>query len=148
MTAVHDFLSLEPLLVEHLKATVPAVNGKVFAASDLEGVEERSQPKPAIHVIYNGYRIEQSQAAAKRALVQQSWSVVVVVRNVRATGERARSEGGALLRHVLEACLGWKPSPEHSALELGAPVYRTTYRNGAVYLPLLFTTNTKIEGTN
>ena len=53
MVAVTDYLFLEPLIVERVKASVAGLRG-VFTAPDLAAMAEQAQITPAAHVIYVG----------------------------------------------------------------------------------------------
>ena len=66
------FFDLEPEIVKRLRAALPA-GVPVLTADELDDVEERSQPAPAVHVIYDGYTVTQAQPTA--ALTRQRWLV-------------------------------------------------------------------------
>lgn len=135
-----DFLALEPLLIERLKDRVSLVPERhVMAAADLAGMREDSQPKPALHVIYDGYEVPRTQPANRRATVRHHWLVVVVVKHVRRTGSAARAEAGPIATQVVAALQGWQPEGMSFLLDLAQPRYKPNYTPGAAYLPLGFT---------
>ena len=144
-----DYLGAEPLLLERLREQVEGVRA-VLSAADLAGVAESKQPTPALHVLYGGYtpgeQLKGSQGRVQAS--HQRWVVVVAVRNLRTphTGEDARGEAGPLLSAVLEALQGWRPSAEHTPLELAAGP-APGFSKGYGYFPLAFATRVVTRGT-
>lgn len=144
---MEDFLSLEPLLIERLKAQVEGFNGHVFGAPELGGfaAKKRTPPTPSCDVVFAGLRpLEDRGDGVTR--IEQTWYVVPRVRNLREVtrGEAARADGGPLVAATLAALLGWKPSPEHKALRLGnAPA--PEYQVGTLEVPLAFITEVVIK---
>lgn len=138
-----SLLILEPELLARLKEQLaplrPAVH--VLSAADLEGVAEAQQLTPAVHLIYQGYRVVQHRADKRLARIEQTWLTVVAVRNVRAvkTGTAARTDAGQLAGAVLLGMLGWKAPSAATGFELAnAPPAR--FSGGHLYLPQAFTT--------
>lgn len=142
-----SFLALESALVERLKAKLPA-GVHVLTGADLDGVSEGSQPTPAVHVVYQGYRVIETRPDGRAARVEQVWLAVVAVRNVRdaRTGAAARADAGALGDGVISALMGWQPVGTSSPLKL-AQAPRAGYSAGHFYLPMAFTTETTVKGT-
>lgn len=135
-----DFLPLQSTLVvrlqECLAVQVPPVH--VLTSPDLEGVLEEQQLTPAVHVIYQNYRVLEQRPNG--VLLEQDWLAVVACRNVRqlTSGQAARQQAGRLAFAVLKALLGYKP-PECSAPLLLASAPPAGYSGGHQYLPLAFT---------
>lgn len=146
MTTPIDFLGLEPLIIERLKATVPAAR-TVLAAEDLADVQERSQVAPALHVIYGGYRVIEASENGRAASTEQSWIVVAVVK-----GASQRSDGPAALRAsaaelvgpVLSALMGWRPVDRMRPLKL-ANGPRPAFSGGFAYFPLTFAAQVPVQ---
>ncbi len=141
-----SFLALESALVERLKARLPA-GAHVLTRADLASVTEGSQPTPAVHVVYQGYRVAESRPDGRAARLQQTWLVIVAVRNVRdaAAGSAARGDAGSLADAVIAALMGWKPAGVNKPLKLvNAPA--SGYRAGHLYLPLAFELETDVRG--
>jgi len=134
-----SFLSLEPALVERLKARLPD-GVHVLTRADLAGVTEGSQPTPAVHVIYGGYRVAEN---GPMTLIEESWMTVVAVRNVRnvASGAGARDEVSTLLNDILDALDGQRLANGFRALRLASPSARPGYTGGYAYFPLFWTTS-------
>lgn len=133
---------LEPHLVQRLKdrlkALRPAVH--VLAAADLAGMNEAGQPVPAVHLVYQGYRVLNVRADKRMARIEQTWLAVAAVQNVKGlqTGSDARADAGRLGAEVLLAFAGWQPPGAASPLALGnAPAAR--FSAGYQYLPQAFT---------
>lgn len=141
-----SFLALESALIERLKARLPA-GTHVLTGADLAGVAEGSQPTPAVHVIYQGYRVAEARPDGRAARIEQTWLAVVAVRNVRdaRSGEAARNDASLLADGVIDALMGWQPPGTSSPLKITqAP--RAGYFAGHLYLPLAFTTENTVKG--
>lgn len=79
-----NHLALEPLIAERLRARLPA-NVAVLTASQLARIEERLQPCPCAHLIYDGEGVDEiNRSAIASQPVRQNWLIVVAVRNVDA----------------------------------------------------------------
>ncbi len=130
-----SFLSLESALVDRLKATLPS-DVHVLTAADLAGVAEGSQPTPAVHVVYGGYRVVEANSGF--STIEQTWYAVVTVRNVRGvkSGAGARNEADALLDAVYAALAAYKPPNARPLAITNAPKPQTTA--GFMYFPLAF----------
>lgn len=141
MTMLH----LEPLIVARLRERLPG-HVHVLSAADLAGVAEGSQPTPAVHVVYQGYRVIESRPDGRAARLQQTWLAVVAVRNVRdaAAGSAARGDAGQIAESVIAAMMGWKPDAINKPLTLtSAPA--AGFRAGHLYLPLAFVAETDVR---
>lgn len=136
-----DFLQLQAVLVTRLQERLGSLQPRihVLTSPDLDGVMEEQQLTPAVHLIYQGYRVlEQRRDGAVQ--LEQTWLAVVVCRNVSqlASGQAARNQAGKLAAQVLAALMGYQP-PECSntlALSSAPPA---GYSGGHQYLPLAFT---------
>lgn len=144
-----SFLALESLLIERLRSAMPDV--RVFGAEDLQGVEERGQVTPALHVIFNGYRVTGNSPTGVRAEVEQSWLVVVVVRHdgsADQAAEAVKQRAAPYVDGVLGALMGYRISgvtPAPLPLKLDSapkPIYRKPF----YYLPLAITTQVVVSG--
>jgi len=142
-----DFLSAGTPIAERIKARCGEIP-HVMNAADLDGVLESKQPTPAAHVIYDRYRVVETQAEGERARLQQTWVVVLVERNVAQHDQASQQRAaiGPLAIAALRALQGWAPSAEHSRLIPTSAPYQTAYNNGFIYVPLAFTTEVKIAG--
>ena len=132
-----NHLALEPLLIARIKAAVPGFRA-VLGMADLASMQEAGQTTPAAHVIYQGDAYPPGAGSSTR-LVEQTWLVVVAVRNVRDTvgGSAAREEAGVLISQVLTALSGWRCAPEEKPLTLVTPP-RPGFNAGYAYFPLAF----------
>ena len=99
----NNFLGAEPLIIARLKAVLPD-DVHVLSAAELAKIAGEQQPTPAVHVVYDGYRTEDTKVPAV-ARVVQSWITVVVARNVAdiEQGFHARQAAGPLASQVVEA---------------------------------------------
>ncbi|SIQ96453.1 hypothetical protein SAMN05421829_108164 [Aromatoleum tolulyticum] len=141
-----DFLGLEPLIIERLKATVPAARA-VLAAEDLADVQERSQVAPALHVIYGGYRVLEATDTGRAATTEQTWIVVAVVKGAGQRGDAPaalRASAAALVSPVLSALMGWRPADRMRPLKL-ANGPRPVFSGGFAYFPLTFTATVPVQ---
>lgn len=135
-----DFLALEPLIVDRLKARCPAARA-VLSVDDLADVAERSQTAPALHVVYGGFRVSGGADSARSAVTEQRWLVVVVTRCSAQRGAapaETRARSGVLAREALAALMGWRPVPGMRPLALATPP-NPIFSKGMAYIPLAFT---------
>lgn len=139
-----NHLIAEQLIKARLIHKVECIPAKhILSAIDLEGVKQKSQVIPAIHVLYADDVVVTSDKAGsgRGQTFDQLWNVVVVVRNVKdSTGESSRAAAGDIIDATLKALQGWTPSNDHTALHRTRSSFRTTYMNGFVYFPLQFST--------
>lgn len=143
-----SFLDFETSLMARLEGLLPA-GMRVLCAEDLASLEEASQPTPAVHVIYNGYRPTQSSNTGARAIVEQGWLVVVVVKHAGAAAKAAaevKGRAAPLVDAVLAALMGWHPSGRAGApgLRLATPP-KPVFRSPFYYFPLAFTAEVAVE---
>jgi len=144
-----NMLALEPLIKARLddwlsdQSPVP----HVLATPDLAGVTEEKQLAPAVHVVYFGMRIKEVIAEGCKAMIEQDWLTVVVVRNVRNArrGDAARSEAGLLLAMTWSALAGWSPGAGMRRLRPASPP-ASAYTAGFAYHPLAWTTTLQMRG--
>lgn len=117
-----NLLQIEAELMARLKEQLadvrPAVH--VLTAADLAGVEEEKQLTPAVHLVYQRYRVVESRTDGRAARIAQTWMPVIAVRNTRTTrtGSAARNEAGALAALVTQALMGWQPPSAVKPLQL------------------------------
>lgn len=139
-----DYLFLEPLLVERIRAEVPGL-AAVSGLPDLSTLDDQSQVSPSVYVIYLGDQVgtgAQAQGGARAIqTVAQHWAAVLTVyyADAQGDGEGARRLAGPLLGRLLKALTGWKPSADVDALARSSQVAQVSYRNGYFYFPLVFT---------
>ncbi len=132
-----NFLALEGLIVARLKSALPSTV-RVLSAADMAGITESSQPTPAVHVLYRGYRVRDSEVLAF-ASIEQTWLTVIAVRNVTdlTSGTDARQSAGPLAADVIDALYQYRFGELSGARPLRitqAP--EAGYRAGYFYLPL------------
>ncbi|HET7300110.1 MAG TPA: hypothetical protein VFJ01_05600, partial [Oleiagrimonas sp.] len=102
------WLDFEPQLTDRLKAQLDA-SITVLAARDLAGVKEMMQITPAVQVYGGEYTPMESAHTGRVTVVDQLWTVVVVVRNAidQKAATAARGDAGPICDAVLAALLGW-----------------------------------------
>ena len=135
----NNFLEPEAHIVERLKSLLPA-NVHVLTAADLQTTKEESQPVPAVHVIWNGFRVRESRSDGRASKLAHEWLIVSTVRNVRSlkTGQDARREAGELAARAGAALMGFRPPNVSQPMQL-APAPGSGYSQaGYLYLPLAF----------
>lgn len=132
-----DFFAVEPPLLARLRALCPLAKA-VLSAVDLEGVEEKNQITPAIHVICDGMAIINDDEDVQR------WLVVVVAKNLKQAslqaGDTVRidSDAGRLAAQVRKALRRFTLLPQEcQPLKRETPP-RLVYRNGFIYVPTLW----------
>jgi len=137
-----NLMALEPELMERLRTELAGQTPKVYllSADDLAGVKEEQQLVPAVHLVYQGYRVQEGgRSDGKAARIVQTWLAVVVTRNVvnLKSADAARKQAGTLASLVTGALMGFKPASASGPLKLtNAP--GAGFSNGFGYLPLAF----------
>lgn len=112
---------------------------EVFVATDLEAVANLGQHTPAIHVIYQGERENDTSQSGRQSAFDQVWLLVLVH---RATPKEASA--GVWLGRMLQAVAG-RACGDSTFRRESAPV-KPSYEGGVVYLPLAFKTTVKFKG--
>ncbi|MFW5920923.1 MAG: phage tail terminator protein [Polyangiales bacterium] len=146
-----DYLAAEGLLVERLREELTTVPERhVLTAPDLAEVDEQQQFTPAVHVIYAGDEVVESDDARAgdggEQIVRQRWYTVAAVRNVREprAGAGAREAAGEILAEILPTLAGWVPGAGYGPLvRRQAP--EAAYSHGYFYVPLLWSTTIATE---
>lgn len=149
------FLGLEPLLDARLDGAISFNNQAVDVRSaravprDTNG--EPVLRVPALLISYDGYRPTDNSSHGRTSKVSQTWSVTVVIANLR-DGERlgARADGSHLIDQVLQRLLGWEPAdadgPPFAPLQLAPPSYPVQFGTRNTYIPISFTTERMFQG--
>lgn len=112
---------------------------EVFVATDLEAVANLGQHAPAIHVIYQGERENETSQSGRQSAFDQVWLLVLVH---RATPREVSA--GVWLGRMLQAVAG-RACGDSTFRRESAPV-KPSYKGGVVYLPLAFKTTVKFKG--
>lgn len=124
-------------LAEQLADLAPKVH--VMSAADLAGVTEATQVTPAVHVVYQGYRVTETRSDGTVVRIEQTWLATVATRNVKntRTGDAARAAAGLIAGRVAQALMGFKPVIAAKPLRLvNGP--GAGFNAGFAYLPLAF----------
>ena len=132
-----DFFAVEPELLTRLRAACPLAKA-VLSAADLEGVDEKNQATPAVHVIYDGLAIAENGEDIQR------WLIVVVAKNLkqpnlqRGDTTRINSDAGLLAAQVRKALRRFVPLAGwcHPMARETPP--KPVYQNGFYYLPAVW----------
>ena len=138
----NNFLEPEAHIVAQLKEALagvkPAVH--VLTAADLAKVKEENQPTPAVHVVWNGFRVLQAREDGAAARLDHTWLVVAAVRNVRTlkSGEDARTAAGDLAARAGAALMGYRPPNVAGPMRLAPAPGSGISPAGFMYLPLAF----------
>lgn len=138
------FTDIESALVTLLKEALPGVH--VLTATDLSDIEEDRQPTPAVHVIYNGFRVMETRSDGKAARVQQTWLTVVCIRNVRnrGSGSAARQDAVTLTDKLTGVLMGRLLAGSNRPLMIETPP-RPGGMNGFSYTPLSWVVETNLQ---
>lgn len=137
-----NYLALEPLLVEKIKAL--NLFNDVLSSEQLSKITEENQSTPSAHIAYLGDVIQDTKEGGLASKVKQRWMVVIAVQTF--DGTETLSEAGELMGAVLQQLQGWVPSKCFTPLHRESSGTAPLYRNGYGYFPLLFTTNMNIRG--
>lgn len=139
---VQDFMLAEPLIVERLKERVPSL-ASVESFGELGDRPEQQQRTPSALVGLENFTVDEVRGNGERARYQQTWNVILVVRNARAqrSPEIAREEAGPLVAEVLRTLQGVKLDDALTPLIPASSPFAPTYSAGGLfYAPLAFTT--------
>jgi hypothetical protein len=136
-----NLLALEPELMARLKSALADQTPSVYvlSADDLAGVKEEQQLVPAVHLVYQGYRVTESRHDGKASRINQTWLAVVVTRNVAnlKSADAARKQAGTLAGLVTQALMGFKAASAAGPLKLASGP-GAGFNKGFGYLPLAF----------
>lgn len=148
----NNFLAAEPEIVAQLKAALQGLPQEVhvLTSMDLLGVQEATQPTPAVHVLWRGFAVEECRADGAAARLRHTWAVVVAVRNVSTlgSGAAARAEAGELVARAGAALMGFRPKAKAvtGPMKLtNAPPPKPSLNGGVLYLPLAFHLDTTFQ---
>lgn len=138
---LQNFMLLQSELVQRLHARLEAQHPAVYVltGAELAEVVEEQQLTPAVHLVYQSYKVAESRPDGRAIRIEQTWLAVVACRNVRSlkSGEAARDQAGALAYQVMTALVGWQPACGCKPLRLeSGPA--AGYSGGHQYLPLAF----------
>lgn len=145
--SAHDYLYLEPLLVERLHGGISGL-AEVKGIPDTAALDEETLPSPSLYVQYLGDDIEVGaahQGGLRRVqTVTQLWSVLLHIHPAPVTepGGTERQVAGQLLGQVLDLLTGWTPDgclAPLARIEHDAAMPR--YNNEHLYYPLTFQAN-------
>lgn len=145
----NNFLEPEAHIVAQLKEALagvkPAVH--VLTAADLAKVKEENQPTPAVHVVWNGFRVLQAREDGAAARLDHTWLVVAAVRNVRTlqSGQDARAAAGELAARAGAALMGYRPPNVAGPMRLAPAPGSGISPAGFMYLPLAFLVETVFQ---
>lgn len=145
-----NYLSPETAIEARLNEAGRLPDGwRVLVAANLEGVLEKNQPTPAVHVLFLGESEIQSEPGGRVVYITQLWGTVLVDRNLRdlQTYGSAREDLSPVIPQVLGSLMGWSPAEGFSALEPVRAPLRLQYRNGYAYFPYAFITRLQLRKT-
>jgi len=144
----NDFLAPEPAIVARLQEALADLRPKVhvLTAAQLATVREDTQPVPAVHVVWNGFRVLESRVDGAAARLDHTWLIVTAVRNVSQlkSGAAARLDAGPIAARAGAALMGFRPPNVQGPLRL-APAPGAGGSNGFFYLPLAFQVETVFQ---
>lgn len=148
------FLGLEPRLITRLQDRLPvklpalADALQVIPARSLAGVLENAQSTPSVQVYPGAYRPVDEQDRGAIQTIEQTWLVVIVVRNAadQLGGSAARADASEICEAVLSTLLAWSPGQPYSRLRLVAAPAAQWSKGGFGYYPIAFTTRLTVKG--
>ena len=138
----NNFLEPEQHIVARLKEALaglqPAVH--VLTATDLAAIKEETQPVPAVHVVWNGFRVLEARSDGAAARLDHTWLIVSAVKNVRTlkSGQAAREQAGELAARAGAALMGYRPPNVAGPMRLAPAPGSGISPAGYMYLPLAF----------
>jgi hypothetical protein len=133
-----DALWLGPHICTRLREQLPELR-EAFVADDLLTQDWTKPPQdPAVMVSLYDMRPPGSDPLQPKALIEQDWLALLVVRSARADLDRARQKLGPLVTKTITAMQGWVP-PESRRAFTWRRGPRPDYRQNIYLFPLLFT---------
>jgi hypothetical protein len=151
MAITGDFLEAQELIIARLQDATLNIGFKaVLGSADIQAVLETQQIVPAAHVLSQGYQAAGNAGRGKGARLNQAWQIIVAAKNVRSikSTETASQDAGPFVTKVIQALAGWKPSTNHGEMQLITPGGVPGYSQGFIYIPVGFTTEIAIIGTD
>ena len=132
-------LALEQPLIDELGKLPELV--KVYGMADFDDLEKAGKPTPCAFVIYDGYRVIESNRQRRAARVETRWLVGLAVKSAASTiaGGQARLAAAPLLNKILRAGMDWQPPTGYTQLTLETPP-PPIFEAGALLFPLAFAT--------
>lgn len=139
-----NFTALQAHILERLRTRLPAIGSEggvhILSAAEL-GAADGTHPVPAAIVLYSDYSVAESDGHAKRVRIEQTWLVVVAVRQSGQikSGAPAVAQAGQIVSAVIDALHGAVLPGATKPLALAnAPA--PSFEAGYYYLPLAFVT--------
>lgn len=147
---IDNLMLLEAQLMARLADQLADLSPKVhvLAAVDLAGVTEATQPTPAVHVVYQSYRIVESRSDGSTARLEQTWLATIATKNFKnlRSGAAARADAGLIAARVAGALMGFRPAGASKPLRL-AEGPGAGFSGGYGYLPLAFVAELVLSNT-
>ncbi|MBF0424330.1 MAG: hypothetical protein HQL66_00715 [Magnetococcales bacterium] len=142
-----DLLALEALLIDRIRTLLPTMQ-HVMGAKDLGGVKEETVPAPAILIVFQGARIEDTAESA--VSIRQTWALYVVAAGVKDLrgGSDKRQTAGPIIQALIAGLHYWMPGQGYAPLRLEAihaPYYT---ESGKGFFPIVFTTSIAVIGVD
>lgn len=142
----NNFLEPEAHIVARLQESLAGLRPQVhvLTGAELALIKEELQPTPAVHVVWNGFRVLEARADGAAARLEHTWLAVAAVRNVRTlkSGQDARAQAGELAARAGAALMGWRPPNVAGPMRLASAPGAGYSANGFLYLPLGFEVET------
>ncbi len=133
-----SFLEIENAVIERL-GLITSVKS-ILSVDNFTDAKNMSQAHPAIQVYYDGYKILDDKDNHTAVKIEQTWLLVVVVKNV--TGSMAiRESAGAIIDEILKLMMGWRPEKLKYAPFRLADTYKPALEDTFGYFPLSFKTS-------
>ena len=128
-----DYLEIEPLIIARLKEKIS--KAQVLSSWGQPVIKENHNLPPSIQVFLEEDRPEETVARGKNQKIEQTWLVLVVVRD-------AENDAGPLISQVIRTLAGWQPEGvRFSAFKRVRSSFTPDYSpNGFFYFPLSFST--------
>lgn len=146
MTAISNYFAVEPLIVQHIKASMPNLVS-VDTPFDIDAMLNHSHDTPSVSVIYHNDRIGEAVGRGKINPQYQQWLIVLKVRDAQAQSRDTnalRAYANPFILQLLDCMQGFDPK----TLEPNLIAYREFRRAdspvgvgsdvGFGYFPFLF----------
>ena len=111
MTAIADYFAVEPIIVEHIKASVKNLED-VDTPFDIENMLDSVSVTPSVSVIYYGDRMGDSTSNGKITTQYQQWLIVLKVHDAEAQSKNTndlRAYANPFILQLLSCMQGFDP---------------------------------------
>lgn len=138
---ITDYFAVEPLIVDHIKASMPELNA-VNTPFNVDDMLDHANTDKSVSVIYYGDRMGDVSGKGKVTSQFQQWLIVLTVRDAGAQSgdtNSIRKYANPFILQLLEAMQGYDPNVKayRQFLRADSPVTAGS-DSGFAFFPFMF----------